>query len=450
MTTDKSVQQIIENRSDQYVKVGVVDIDGVLRGKYISTSKLRSAAEGGFGFCDVVLGWDVADRLYDNSTFTGWHSGFPDASVRIIPDSIRELPNEAGVPFLLCEFAGDAEALCPRGVLRRVLERAKRMGFDVQAGFEYEFFVFDETPASLREKNYLGLTPLSPGAFGYSVLRSSEQSGLYRALLDGCALAGITLEGLHEETGAGVLEAAITVDAALAAADKAVLFKHCAKLIARSENKVATFMAKCSMEWPGQSGHIHISLTGKNGASVFHDAGIAGNISDGMRHFIGGQQELMPEFLAMVAPTVNSFTRLVPGYWAPTSATWGIENRTCALRAIPGSPSSQRVEYRVASADANPYLALAAAVASGLWGIKHAIEPDEPVTGNAYERTPADQRCLPATLWDAAQRLKQSSAARDSFGDSFVEHFAGSREWEEREFRKHVTDWELQRYFEII
>jgi glutamine synthetase len=173
-------------------------------------------------------------------------------------------------------------------------------------------------------------------------------------------------------------------------------------------------------------------------------------MSDDMRWFIGGQQALLPELLAMVAATVNSYTRLIPGFWAPTDATWGIDNRTCALRAILGSPQSQRVEYRIAAADINPYVALAAALGSGLWGIEHRIEPDAPVAGNAYAQTYPPDRQLPRTLWDAAQRLKGSAAARALFGAPFVDHYAATREWEEREFRKAITDWELARYFEII
>jgi glutamine synthetase len=165
---------------------------------------------------------------------------------------------------------------------------------------------------------------------------------------------------------------------------------------------------------------------------------------------VGGQQALMPEFLAMVASTVNSYSRLVPGYWAPTAATWGVENRTCALRVIQGGAKSQRVEYRIAAADINPYLAIAAAIGSGLWGIEHRIEPDEPITGNAYDRKLPAKRQLPRTLAEAATRLGHSRAAQQLFGEPFVAHFAASREWEEREFRRAVTDWELARYFEII
>jgi len=269
-------------------------------------------------------------------------------------------------------------------------------------------------------------------------------------ILDCCQTMDFPLEGLHEETGPGVLEAAIAVDKVMNAGDKAALFKTFIKVVTQRNNMMATFMAKWSPEWPGQSGHIHLSLKDENGKAVFYDDTQRNNISEKMRYFIGGQQRLMPELLSMISPTVNSYTRLIPGFWAPTTASWGIENRTCALRVIPGGEKSQRVEYRVAASDANPYLALSAALASGLWGINNMIEPSTPIIGNAYEQDLSENLSLPTTLWDSAQRLKNSTIARELFGSNFVDHYAASREWEEREFRKHITDWELERYFEII
>jgi len=158
----------------------------------------------------------------------------------------------------------------------------------------------------------------------------------------------------------------------------------------------------------------------------------------------------MPGLLAMMAPTINAYRRLIPGFWAPTDASWGIDNRTYALRVVPGSAKSQRVEIRVTAADANTYLALAAGLASGLWGMENKIGSEEPVIGNAYDKTLPKRHNLPSTLWDAAQNLKKSNAVRDLFGDTFVDHFAATREWEKREFRKHISDWEMDRYFEII
>ncbi|HEY0940665.1 MAG TPA: glutamine synthetase [Steroidobacter sp.] len=441
---------IVEQRNLSHVKVGVFDLDGIMRGKYMSRAKFISALESGYGFCDVVLGWDCQDQLYDNVKFTGWHTGYPDAPVRILPETCRPLPFEGDNVLFLSEFSGAAEQVCPRGVLRRVIEKAARLGFRPYAGFEYEVFFFDETPESIRAKHYRNLQPMAPGWFGYSVIRNSTASDFYREMLATCEAMDFGIEGLHEETGPGVIEAAIAFDEALASADKAALFKTFIKVLAQRNDMMATFMAKWSHDWPGQSGHIHLSLEDSSGLPVFHDPGQAHQMSQTMRHFIGGQQRLMPELLAMVAPTINSYTRLIPGFWAPTDSSVGIENRTCALRVIPGSAKSQRVEYRVAAADANPYIVLAAALASGLWGIEHRIEPQPLVEGNAYDHEFPEDLALPRTLWDAAQRLKQSRMAREYFGDAFVEHFAATREWEEREFRKHITDWELARYFEII
>jgi len=442
---------LIKARGLSHVKVGLFDIDGVMRGKYLQRDKFISALESGFSFCDVVLGWDIKDQLYDNTQFTGWHTGYPDAQVRILPDSCRELPFEDSLLFI-AEFSHAAESVCPRAVLRRVLQRAADMGFMVDAALEYEFFLFNETPESVRQKNFTQLQPLTPDWCGYSILRNSVHAQLYQDLLAFSETMDFPIEGLHTETGPGVIEAAIAVDSALAAADKAALFKTFLKVFAQQRQLMATFMAKWSPDYPGQSGHIHISLRdSKDNAASFHDPHKAHNMSELQRQFVAGQQRLMPEFLAMWAPTVNSYTRLVPGFWAPTSATWGIENRTTALRVIPGSAKSQRVEMRLGAADANPYLALAAAIAAGLCGIEQGWQPSEPITGNAYELTSAStQEQLPTTLWQAAQLFKQSEYAAAMFGGDFVRHFAATREWEEREFRKQVTDWELSRYFELI
>ncbi len=449
--TAEDARKIVRERNLSHVKLGAFDADGILRGKYLGRDKFFGALDSGAGFCDVVLGWDSNDQLYDNVTYTGWHTAYPDAPIRIVPDTCRDLPLESGMLFFLAEFAEKAEAICPRGVLRRVIDKARAMGFEPKSALEYEFFVFEETPHSVREKHYRNLKPISPGFFGYSVLRNSVHAEFYRDLLGLCEGMDMGLEGLHTETGAGVLEAAIRVDDSLASADKAALFKTFTKVLAQRRGWMASFMAKWSKDWPGCGGHIHLSLWDKKkGSSAFFDDKDPHRMSKTMRHFVAGQQALMPELLAMVAPTVNSYRRLIPGFWAPTSATWGVENRTTALRVIPGSAKSQRVEYRVAAADGNPYLTLAAALASGLWGVENRLELGQPIAGNAYDKKHPAKLDLPRTLMEASERLKASKAARALFGDAFVDHYAATRAWEEREFRKHVSDWELDRYFEII
>ena len=448
--TATDAKALVEERGLSHVKLGVVDLDGIIRGKYLARDKFFGALESGLSFCDIIFGWDSNDQMYDAGKFTGWHTAFPDATARIDPATCRDIPMEENMLFFLGEFEGEAEKLCPRRLLRRVVDRAESMGFAPSVAAEFEFFVFDETPHSVREKGFRELKNLTPGWFGYSMLRASVESEFHRSLLKLCDEMDMPIEGLHTETGPGVLEAAIVYTDALAAADRAVLFKTFSKVWAERQGKMLTFMAKWSNAYPGQSGHLHLSLRDNDGNPVFYQSGRPGNMSDTMRWFVGGQQALLPELLAMVASTVNSYSRLVPGFWAPTDATWGIENRTCALRVIPGKPASQRVEYRVAAADINPYVAIAAALGSGLWGIEHKIEPGEPIAGNAYERMHPPERAFPRTLSEAAERLMASQAARNLFGDVFVDHYAMTRQWEEREFRKAITDWELARYFEII
>jgi glutamine synthetase len=449
--TAADARKIVEERKLEHVKVGVFDNDGILRGKYMGRDKFFSALDKGFGFCDVVLGWDSNDQLYDNVKYTGWHTAYPDAPVRVLPETCRPVPFEGDMVMFLGEFSAGAEAVCPRATLRRVLRKADDMGYKAIAATEFEFFMFKETPESVREKGFRGLTTMTPGFFGYSVLRSSVHSEFYHQLMNMCAQIRIPLEGLHTETGPGVLEAAIQYCDALEAADRGALFKTFTKILAQRNGMMATFMAKWSKDWPGQSGHIHTSLKRKaDDKSVFFEAGKPHDMSDEMRWYVGGQQALMPELLAMVACTVNSYSRLIPGFWAPTHATWGFENRTTALRVIGGSASSQRVEYRIAAADINPYLAIAVALGSGLYGIEHRIEPDQKVEGNAYEKKFPSKRSLPRTLTEASEWLNKSKAGRALFGDAFVEHYAASREWEDREFRRAITDWELARYFEII
>lgn len=443
---------IVEQRNIDYIKIGLHDIDGVMRGKYVSRDKFFSILDSGLAFCDVVLGWDSNDQLYENKgvTFTGWHTGYPDAPVRVLPHTCREIPFEEETLLFLCEFDGEAAKLCPRNLLHRVLERADTLGLEADAAFEYEFFLFAETPDSVREKGFRNLQPITPGFFGYSVLRNSVHADLYHSLLGMAKDMDFPIEGLHTETGPGVLEAAIAVDSAANAADKAALFKTFTKVWAQRQGMMATFMAKWSNDYPGQSGHIHLSLRHKDGGSAFYDPSCEHSMSDLQRHFLAGQQRLMPELLAMLAQTVNAYTRLVPGFWAPTDATWGTENRTTALRLISGSEKSQRVEFRLGSADANPYLALAAALGAGLYGIEQKLEPLPQVTGNSYDQQHPPELALPSSLDLAAAALRDSEVARQLFGDEFVEHYAASREWECQEFRRHVSDWELERYFEII
>ncbi len=432
------------------VMLGIFDIDGVFRGKRMSKQKFVQSMESGFGFCNVVLGWDINDQLYDNTTFTGWHTGYPDAKVQIIPNSMRQLPFEEHTALYLCEFVGEAGKICPRQVLKNVLNRAAQHDLFFHSALEYEFFMFDETPQSVQEKDFRNLKPFTPGNYGYSVLRHSVQQAFHESLLNLARAMNFEIEGLHCETGPGVLEAAIGVDEALNSGDKAAVFKTFTKVLAQQQSLMATFMAKWSPHHPGQSGHVHISAQNKNQEPLFYDPKREHHISKTMLYSLGGLQQLAPEFTALFAPTINSYTRLVPGFWAPTHSNWGIDNRTCSIRVIQGSAQSQRIEFRAGGADANPYLALSAAIGAMVWGIENKIVPTAPVEGNAYTQQGEHSIPLPTHLLDAANRFKQSEAAKELFGHEFVEHFSATREWEVRQANQAITDWQLKRYFEAI
>jgi glutamine synthetase len=447
---------IREKIRDQHInrlKLCAVDTDGVLRGKWISIDKFWAVVDSTIGFCDVVFGWDIDDSLYDNVEFTGWHTGYPDAQARIDIQTFRIIPWEEGTAMFLLDFVdreGQPLEIAPRQVLQRVLGLAEKMGYLPSFSTEYEFFLFRETAESLREKGYANLTPLTPGMFGYSILRASANSPVLIEMLNQLNAFEVPLEGLHTETGPGVFEAALAHADALQAADRATLFKTAVKEIAGRHGLIPTFMAKWNPDLPGSSGHIHQSLWDeqRKGNLFAREEGEAdaGSLPPLMRHYIAGLIANLPELIACFCPTVNSYKRIVPGFWAPVNATWGIDNRTTAVRAIPSSGKSSRVELRVTGADINPYIAVAASLAAGLDGIQRQLPLPEPVV-NAYRGAATP---LARTLAEATSRLRQSEIARKWLGSAFVDHYAATREWEVRQFEKAVTNWELARYFESI
>jgi glutamine synthetase len=449
-------QPFDEIRSSDHtkVKVAVTDVDGILRGKYLHRDKFLGATESGFGFCSVIFGWDANDACYENGvTYTGWHNGYPDALAKIDPATYRNVPWDGGVPFFLADFVADEKgtplAVCPRQLLKKVIADAKTAGYAASCGMEFEWFNFAETSKSVNEKGFRNMESLTPGMFGYSLLRMNQNREFFNALMDDLAKFRVPIEGLHTETGPGVFEAAILYSDALEAADRAVLFKSGAREIGHRFGILPTFMAKWNMQLPGCSGHTHQSLwdAGRT-KNLFYDEKAPNKMSEVFKSYVAGQLACLPEILPFFAPTVNSYKRLVDGYWAPTKVTWGIDNRTVACRAIPGSSKSTRLETRVPGSDVNPYLAVAACIASGLYGVRNKLKLKDAVQGSGYHDTTAER--LPRTLFEATRRMEESKIARELFGDAFIDHFAKTRHWEWQQFQSSVTNWELQRYFEII
>ncbi len=445
--------KLLKDQDIQKVKLAVTDIDGILRGKVISFEKFVSIAESGFGFCDVVFGWDAGDIAYDNVKVTGWHTGYPDATATIDLSTFRRVPWDNNIPFFLADFeqhSSNCTPVCPRTLLKTVIASVQKAGYQAFCSQEFEWFNLVDNSSQLYEGKFRDLVPMTNGMFGYSVLRASQQSSFFNDLFDLLKKFDVPLEGIHTETGPGVYEAAITYSHPLEAADRAVLFKTSVKEIGHRHGVLPTFMAKFNETLPGCSGHVHQSLWSDDGKkNLFFDKKAHNNISALMESYIAGQLHCLPYVLPMYAPTVNSYKRLVEGAWAPTTLTWAVDNRTTALRALPGGEKSARLETRVVGSDSNPYLAIAACLASGLYGVKKKMKLKEPATiGNGY--TNKSNGILPADLWQATQQMKSSDIAKELFGEKFVEHFAATREWEWRQFSKVVTDWELKRYLEII
>jgi glutamine synthetase len=433
------------------VKVAVSDIDGILRGKYLHPDKFYGVVEGGFGFCDVVFGWDSQDSTYDNAQVTGWQHGFPDALVHLDLDTARHVPWDGNVPFFLGDFVnadGSPYPVCPRQTLKRVLKRAEKLGLMPMTGMEFEWFNFAETPHSWAEKKGAAPTTLTSGMFGYSVLRMNANREYFNALMDDMAAFRVPFEALHTETGPGVYEVAIAFSEALEQADRSILFKTGVKEIGHRFGIMPSFMAKWSALYPGCSGHIHQSLSdGKT--NLFYDAKSPRNMSKLFESYLAGQVAHLMEFAPMYWPTINSYKRLVDGFWAPVKPTWGIDNRTASFRVIAPGPKSTRLETRCPGADVNPYLAMAALLAAGLHGVEKGMKlTAPPITGTnvGAENIPR----APRSLIETTRIFSRSEVARDWLGDTFVDHFAATREWEWRQWQDAVTDWELRRYFEII
>jgi len=419
------------------VRIAITDIDGLLRGKLMHREKVINSLENGFGFCDVIFGWDSTDSLYKNDSVTGWNAGFPDAKASIDPSTFKIIPWHQDKPMLLADFRNALPEICPRSLLISQLEKVENLDLSTKFSMEFEWFNFQKADNAV---------PISDGMFGYSLLRVSQHQEYLKQLFQQLDKANIQLEGLHTETGPGVMEAAINKSTILEAADHAVLFKSAVKEIASQHQITPSFMAKWNSDLPGCSGHMHQSLW-KGGKNLFHSSG--GQLSEIQQQYLAGLLYTLPYLLPIYAPTINSYKRLVEGSWAPTTVSWGVENRTTAFRVINTSEDQSRIELRVPGADNNPYLSMAAALASGLYGIENELSLDLPETkGNAYANDTLAQ--LPASLGKAIDQMKTSSLPAELLGERFVDHFIMTREWEIEQHEKAVSDWELKRYFEGI
>ncbi|KAI9880959.1 MAG: hypothetical protein M1830_009453 [Pleopsidium flavum] len=480
--TIESLPELLKN--DTKVKVAGIDVDGILRGKLMAKKKFLSIANGGFGFCSVIFGWDMHDQTYFKELkISNKENGYRD--ILAVPDltTFRRIPWEDDVPFFLVSFfdpdTKEPVSACPRGLLKTVVGRLEEKGLGAMAGAEYEFYQF-RAPASsnvptternssstatfLKENPVNALPPLTEGMFGYSLTRPVHNQDYYYGIFDTCEKFECGIEGWHTESGPGVFEAALEFGEIKQMADKAGLFKYVVKSLGSKFGITPCFMAKPREGLPGNSGHMHVSIVDKTGKNLFYRGSKDANaeypdlayLSDMGRHFLAGLLDGLADIMPMMAPTVNSYKRLVENYWAPVTVSWGLEHRAASIRLIApptSSPKATRFEVRVGGADANPFYVLAAILALGWRGIEKKMKIEVPPLGKGEDVGGESDKGLrlAKSLKEANARfMRKESVAREVFGDEFVEHFGWSREHEIKIWDEAVTDWEVKRYIETV
>ncbi|MGP3948593.1 glutamine synthetase family protein [Streptomyces sp. 7N604] len=441
------------------VIVSVPDLQGRLQGSRLSVPYFLdevvglgippTESGGGFGACVYLLASDVEMGTGPGYAIDAWNIGFGDFELRPDATTLRTLPWDPGTALVLADAVwpgGDPVEVAPRQVLRGQLDRLAERGLTAFAGTELEFLIFRGSYRQAWDRRYHGLETGTAYNVDYSLQGLAEIEPVVRRIRREMVRAGLTMETARGECHAGQYEIVFRYDEAMATCDNHVVFKNGAKQIAAQEGVALTFMPKYD-EGEGNSCHIHLSLRGTDGSAVLADPAAGDGMSELMRHFVAGQLACLADFALLMAPNINSYKRLQPGSFAPTGITWGRDNRTCPVRVV-GSGHSLRIEHRVPGGDANPYLAVAAAVAAGLHGIENRLPLPEPHAANALA-DPSVPR-LPTTLTEALHRWENSEIAAKVFGEAVVGHYAQAARTELAAFETAVTDWERVRGFERL
>lgn len=419
----------------EFVLLGMPDVNGYLRGKALRREAFEAAVSGGTVMTDLLLALDPVDTPIDAYEHFGIRSGAGDLVVHPDTDTLRPLSWRPGWSVCLSTptwLDGSACELAPREVLRAALGRAAELEYEVLAAFEYEVRLWDGEGR-----------PLSTG-ISYSLVEIGLYQEFVARLSEALDALGVELSAVHTEAGPGLLELNLAARPGLRAADDGVLVKLAVKGVAETLGLRASFLAKTAPGEEGSSGHLHLSLW-QEGRNAFAPERADGELPGPCTAAIAGMLEHLAGASLLFNPTINSYKRLVPGWFAPVNASWGLENRSTALRAIASpQPERCRVECRRPGADANPYLALAALVVAAASGIRAGSEPPPAVVGDAYARD--DLPPLPGSLESALRAFRSDEGLRQALGEAFSDYYAVSREWELRAWREAVSEWERERY----
>ena len=444
-----ALNDLIAAKEIDTVIVAFTDMQGRLVGKRVSARLFaEEVAEHGAECCNYLLAVDVEMNTVDGYRISSWEKGYGDMAM--IPDleTLRLVPWIPGTALVMADLTWlDEEAVspAPREILKKQIARLAEKGLVPYVGTELEFIVFEDSYREAWAKGYKDLRPATDYNIDYALLASTRMEPLLRDIRVGMDGAGMYCEGVKGECNLGQQEIAFRYAEALETCDNHSIYKNGAKEIADNHGKSLTFMAKFN-EREGNSCHIHISFRGTDGSAVFADSSADDGMSTMFRHFLAGQLKAMRELTLFFAPNINSYKRYVEGSFAPTAVAWGMDNRTCALRVV-GHGLGLRVENRVPGGDVNQYLAVAALIAGGLYGIEHELELEPMFEGNAYG---SDAPRVPSTLREAAELFATSEIAKAAFGEDVVEHYLNNARIEVAAYDAAITDWERVRGFERL
>ena len=447
----EELRQMVRDGSVDTVIVALTDMQGRLMGKRVQAEAfLNGVVDHGIHFCTYLLGTDMEMNTPDGFKLMNWETGYGDWIGRQDWSTTRILPWLEGTAIVLCDAVDDAGTeipVSPRTMLRRQVERASGLGYTVKAGTEFEFYVLSDTYEDLSEKGYNDIERVGYYNEDYHLLQATKLEPLYRQIRNQMTAARIPIEFSKGEAAPSQHEVNIRYDAVMESADRSVLFKHGAKEIAWLNGYGLTFMAKPYAEWTGSSGHLHISLWGPDGKALFIDPASTASygMSQTMRWFLGGMMALQRELALFIAPNINSYKRYAVASWAPVNVVWGRDNRTTGFRIV-GSGSALHIENRFPGGDMNAYLAYAAEVGAGLYGIQHKIEPPAEFHGNGYAATGCDR--MPRALYEAISLLEGSKAAVEIFGQDVVDHYLNAARVERDAYDAAVHAWDRERYLE--
>jgi len=453
MLTLQQLRDLVANEAIETVILAFTDHYGRLIGKRFDAEFfLESAAEAGTHGCDYLLTTDMEMEPVPGYAFANWELGYGDFHLAPDLDTLRRLSWQEGTALVFCDLTDEKThapvAQAPRSLLRRQLQQARDEGYDCFAASELEYYTFEDSYRKAHEQHYAGLSPTGWYLEDYHILQGTRIEPFTAQARRHLKGSGVPVENSKGEWGLGQHELNVRYTDALEMADRHIVLKQCLKEIADAMGISVTFMAKFASDRAGSSCHIHLSLwKGSTNAFVGDQALGAVKGSDVFRWFLGGWIAHVDDVMPFYAPTVNSYKRYVDGSWAPTRLAWSYDNRTAGFRVV-GHGSGRRIECRIPGADCNPYLAFAAALASGLDGIRRRIEPPDCFEGDIYAAKHLPR--VPYTLNEALEKFEASDFAKEAFGEAVVAHYAHFYRQELQAYQQSVTDWERRRYFERI